>query len=275
MPVYSPTRTKNGVFTLTTGVSDYVTSSDIPTADLYTTASSALGSDLGSDLEKYLFTPATASNLDSIKNTVNQHINRRINSGTTVTYDLEYGATRTSDYTISNIVSGAPSGTPGWVEDISYSPSGAVNFKINSMEANDFWAVFGRDEKEVKRQRIKSNLLVLTKSRGGVINNIPENEQVAIESLREEITEAEFRKYMKYGFVLVEGRSGKTYQIFRNAHHTKVWKGGKLVEEICVRIKNDLKVPPTDNVIAFRTMILCDENEFKKLGNVYNMTKAA
>ena len=80
---------------------------------------------------------------------------------------------------------------------------------------------------------------------------------------------------MKYGFVLIEGKSGKTYQIFRNAYHTKVWKGGKLIEEVCVRIKSNLKVPPTDNVIAFRTMIRIDEEEFRKIGNVYKMIKAA
>ncbi len=84
------------------------------------------------------------------------------------------------------------------------------------------------------------------------------------------ITEIEFRKYMKHGFLLVKGLSGRVYQIFRDKDHTKVWENGKVVEEVCVRIRN-LSVPPTDNVIAFRTMILCSENDFKKLGNVYKM----
>ena len=91
---------------------------------------------------------------------------------------------------------------------------------------------------------------------------------MAIETLREEITETEFRKYLKYGFVIAKGQSGKTYQIFRNQDHTKVWKGGKIIEEICVRIK-DCKIPPTDNVIAFKNMVQIDEEEFRKMGNVY------
>lgn len=129
-------------------------------------------------------------------------------------------------------------------------------------------------QKEIKRQNIRNNLMINIKSRANLIRNIPENEQVAIESLREEITETEFRKYLKYGFVLVKGQSGKTYQVFRNRSHTKVWKGGKIIEEVCVRLKN-YKIPPTDNVIAFLNMIQIDEEEFRKMGNIYKMQRAA
>jgi hypothetical protein len=125
-----------------------------------------------------------------------------------------------------------------------------------------------------KRNKIRSNLLPDIHSRACPIRDIPENEQIAIEALREEITESEFRKYIKYGFVLVEGQSGKTYQIFRNQSHTKVWKNGKVIEEICVRIKNH-RIPPTDNVIAFLNMVQIDEEEFRKMGNLYKMQKAA
>ena len=127
-----------------------------------------------------------------------------------------------------------------------------------------------------KRQRLKSNLIISRKSRADIIpNNIPDNERVAIETLREVISETEFRKYLKYGFVLVKGQSGKTYQIFRNKSHTKVWLGGQLVEEICVRISYAFNTPPTDNVIALKTMIETDEEECRSLANVYKMKQAA
>jgi hypothetical protein len=87
------------------------------------------------------------------------------------------------------------------------------------------------------------------------------------------ITELEFRKYINYGFLSVRGRSGRVYQIFRNQSHTKVWKGDKLVEEVCVRIRES--VPPTDNVIAFKAIVEADEEEFHKIGNVYKMEKVA
>ena len=144
---------------------------------------------------------------------------------------------------------------------------------------NYYWPIFNKipeTQKEIKRQRIRSNLIINIKSRADLIinKNTPENERRAIETLREEITESEFRKYIKYGFVLVNGQSGKTYQIFRNEPHTKVWKGGKIIEEICVRIR-DRNIPPTDNIIAFKNIIQIDEKEFRKLGNVYKMNRAA
>ena len=61
-------------------------------------------------------------------------------------------------------------------------------------------------------------------------------------------------------------------KIHKARYSTKVWLNGQVVEEVCVRIKN---VPPTDNVIAFRQIIQSSETEFRKLGNVYKMSKAA
>lgn len=100
------------------------------------------------------------------------------------------------------------------------------------------------------------------------------SENTAIETLREEITETEFRNYLKRGFLNVMGASGRTYQIFRKKQHIKVWYDGDVIEEICVGIQ-DYKVPPTDKLIAFKMMIETDEEEFKKLGNVYPMKKVA
>ncbi|MBE3087000.1 MAG: hypothetical protein IMZ64_12385 [Bacteroidetes bacterium] len=119
--------------------------------------------------------------------------------------------------------------------------------------------------------KLKSNLSIVVKSRAPEVDRFEPAERVAMETLREFISEAEFRKYLRYGFILVKGLSGDTYQVFRNRAHTRVWRNGKVVEEVCVRIKHDQKVPPTDNVIAFRQIIRSSEDEFKKLGNVYKM----
>lgn len=125
-----------------------------------------------------------------------------------------------------------------------------------------------------KLQQLKRNLTIIVKSRASPIFNISQNEQVAIDTLREMITETDFRKYLIHGFILVKGCSGRVYQVFRDRHHTKVWENGELVEEVCVRVK-DSRIPLTDNLIAFKIMIESDENEFRKLGNVYNMRRAA
>jgi len=158
--------------------------------------------------------------------------------------------------------------------------SGSMGLNIDndgSVSINSIQPYFPKSPRSIKRENIKKNLATHFKSRANSVNplkGLPENEQRAIETLREEITESEFRKYIKYGFVLVKGQSGKTYQIYRNESHTKVWKNGKVIEEICVRIKN-YKIPPTDNVIAFSNMIQIDEEEFRKIGNVYKRMSVA
>lgn len=101
-------------------------------------------------------------------------------------------------------------------------------------------------------------------------SNFSPQEKKALETLREMITEKEFRKYLKEGFLLVKSVSGKIYQIFKDKAHTKVWLMGELIEEVCVRISREINAPPTDNVIAFKQMIETDEEEFRKCGNVYN-----
>jgi hypothetical protein len=125
-----------------------------------------------------------------------------------------------------------------------------------------------------KREKIRSRLQVVVKSRADEMREISPQEQVAMDTLREMISEADYRKYLKYGFVVVKGDSGDSYQIFRNRQHLKVWRKNVLVEEICVRIK-DWGVPPTDKVIAFITMIRADEEEFKAMGNRYKMSQYA
>jgi len=118
--------------------------------------------------------------------------------------------------------------------------------------------------------KLKENLVVIVKARSKPLPNINDDEARAIETLREMLTETEYRRYIKNQFILVKGSSGNTYQVFRDKSHTNVWCNGKKVEEVCVRIK-DSRIPPTDNVIAFKTIIETNEEEFKKMGNVYKI----
>lgn len=116
--------------------------------------------------------------------------------------------------------------------------------------------------------RIKQNLTIIIKTRAVTFANIAPNEFQAIQTLREIITESEYRHYLKYGFILVKALSGRVYQVFRNRNHTRVYEKGQCVQEMCVRIK-DAKIPPTDNVIAFKTIIETDEKQFAAISNVY------
>lgn len=222
---------------------------------------------LGSSLQQFLYQPMNAQTNYLIKNTVSSTIDNYINSATTAGIATDGIIT---DYTVEqNIYNNTYE--INW-RGYTYSDT-AVTYSTEDVEKWTNLIVGGEDyKKQQAKIKMKSNLVIHVKSRAVnlIPKDLPQNEQVAIETLREGITEAEFRKYMKCGFLLVPSKSGKIYQVFRNKSHTKVWKGGKLIEEICVRLKN-VNVPPTDNVIAFRAMIQIDEEEFRKMGNLYKM----
>jgi hypothetical protein len=119
-------------------------------------------------------------------------------------------------------------------------------------------------------------LTIIVKTHSNPIFNICGPEGIAIETLREQITEEEWRRYIKNGFLSVKGASGKIYQLPRGAGyspHVKVWENGALVAEICAYITDD-SIPPTDRVLAFKAMIEADEGELWRRGNVFNMKPA-
>jgi hypothetical protein len=243
--------------------------------------------DLGSSLHTYIGATATPAVLLNIKDTANNYLNHQLATTgtgtgaivTDVTYDIATNGLRvhTTNDTASITIGGtADSGAiyrNSEIDELERAVNHEWTWRVNSGGSVTFDTA---DPKTAKRSRIKSNLIIPIKSRAlpPIRKEVPENEQVAMETLREMVTEQEFRKYLKYGFVLVPGVGGKTYQVFKNRSHTKVWKNGKIVEEICVRIKS-YDIPQTDNVIAFMSMIQASEEDFRKLGNVYNMVHAA
>jgi len=113
-----------------------------------------------------------------------------------------------------------------------------------------------------------------TRTRARPVGRVSGSEAIALECLREMITEDEYRKYLSQGFIMVKGASGKVYQVWRGARsHTHVWENGKKLEEICVYVK-DSKVPPTDQVVALKTMVETDEEELRRMANVFTYREA-
>jgi hypothetical protein len=113
----------------------------------------------------------------------------------------------------------------------------------------------------VVKSRIRSEYLVQTPA-----------ESKALDTLRDMISEADFRRYLIYRFLLVTGKSGKIYQIFNLDRHIHVWEKGQHIEDLCVYLK-DNRIPPTDKLIAFKIMIETDEEAFRKSANIYNYRK--
>lgn len=94
-------------------------------------------------------------------------------------------------------------------------------------------------------------------------------ELVALQLLRRMVSKDVFKKYLKHGFVTIQGPSGLVYQIRRGFNHIKVWKQGQLVCELCVQLRD--RIPPTDEVIAKMVIAECDEIDIWRRANIYWM----
>lgn len=104
--------------------------------------------------------------------------------------------------------------------------------------------------------------------RGADFGDAKQNEIVALQLLRQMVPHDVFKKYLKYGFVTVNGPSGLTYQIQRKSHNIIVWDKGQKVSSLCVYLQ-DTNIPPTDEVVA--KMLICqyDEPDIWKRANIH------
>jgi hypothetical protein len=125
-----------------------------------------------------------------------------------------------------------------------------------------------------ERGSLLSGLQIIVKSRANMPYTFSESERRALETLREMISESDYRKYLKYGFILVPGQNERVYQIGRNESHVKVWSKGEKIEEICVGIK-DPGIPLTDKVVTLKVILESSEEEFRRMGNIYKLQIAA
>lgn len=90
-------------------------------------------------------------------------------------------------------------------------------------------------------------------------------ELTALQLLRGLVGQDEFRRYLKYGFIMVRGASGLRYQIKRGRHVIDVWNERGRVHGICVYLAGNY--PPTDDTITRMLMAERDELELWRKGN--------
>jgi len=91
-------------------------------------------------------------------------------------------------------------------------------------------------------------------------------EQKARDTLRDLLSEADWRGYATNGFIVVRGPSGRRYQIFRDQRRTVVWDNGREVARICIH--TDHNCPPTDHVLNLKILTELDEDAVWAGGNV-------
>lgn len=92
----------------------------------------------------------------------------------------------------------------------------------------------------------------------------------ALSLLKNLLHEDDFRRYLRYGFVVVQGASGLDYQIIRGQSHVKVRRRGIKVAELCVNVDRQVGVPPTDSVIARMVLAQYDETDLWKRANIHH-----
>jgi len=123
-------------------------------------------------------------------------------------------------------------------------------------------------ESVIKRQ-IKQNLLIKmgNNQRKYIAAKVSPQELKARETLRDMITESEWRRYVTNGFIMVKAGSGYWYQIFNSGRNTQVYKNGKRINSICIH--TDRECPLTDHVINMKIMAELDETAIWRGGNVH------
>jgi len=254
----------------------------VPKANCYTNyTASTIGIDTGDTtgtttllkyngvVQKYLYQPATAENTYQMAAELGT-------AASNIAFDTETNTLNINYTPLDNVTTGANYITNYTNNNLFYNNDTTL---INNWFPLD--GGYGFDGANApmmsRRSQLRAQLSPAVHVRSAAVQAESPQEAIAQETLREVVTEDQYRKYLRYGFVLVQGLSGATYQVFRNRTHVKVWVGGKLVEEVCVYLKavEGLRVPPTDKVVAFKTMIEADEEAFKGMGNRYRMAVAA
>lgn len=143
---------------------------------------------------------------------------------------------------------------------------------------NNQWILSGqaRSKADLKREKIKRQLQARALNHHGLaaratqpsadFTTVNPTELVALRLLKGMVDKDQWRRYLRYGFVLARGKSGMIYQIIRGQAHVKVYRRGDKVAELCIKVPG---VPPTDEVIARKVMIECDEMRIWHDANIH------
>ena len=126
-----------------------------------------------------------------------------------------------------------------------------------------------KSKKVLFQSMVYNNLSPKTKNRGKILTTASIAELKARETLREFITEDDWRRYVTNGFIMAKGQSGKWYQLFGD-ERVKVFEKGKLVCKLCI---HSTGCPPTDHVLSMKTLVEFDEEAIWAGANIHELTK--
>lgn len=135
--------------------------------------------------------------------------------------------------------------------------------------------IYSNSYVETKAQKflrdLRAKMVPAVKSRQKPLRKaIPGPELKARQTLREMILESEWRRYLTNGFIMVQGQSGKWYQVFNDMRRIQVYENNKLINRLCIYTTNDC--PPTDHVINMKLLAELDEERLWSGSNAYPIT---
>lgn len=95
--------------------------------------------------------------------------------------------------------------------------------------------------------------------------HVTQPEMVALQLMKSMLSKEDWKRYLRYGFVVIHGASGLYYQVVRNQDHVRVYRRGKKIAELCIYVPG---VPPTDQVVAKKIMLECSEMDVWHKANI-------
>jgi hypothetical protein len=157
--------------------------------------------------------------------------------------------------------------------------TGDFRIIVNATVDNVYFAgMAAQNLADTIKHRIRSNMQALIKKTGSRKHlpgesKISTQELKARETLREMITESEYRRYIANGFIMVKAASGLWYQIFNKSagYHVRSYKDGKPFESLCIH--TDAQCPPTDHVINMKVLAEIDEEALRKGANITSLAQ--
>lgn len=156
--------------------------------------------------------------------------------------------------------------TGHWLWEDGVKQDGFARYKLDPMEAK---------KEEIKRNLEAQAIANTLNHHGRAVRavhspadftKVSQSEIIALQLMKSMIPDREWKRYLRYGFVVAQGKSGMVYQILRGQDHVRVFRKGNKVAELCIKVPG---VPPTDEVIARKIMVECDEMRIWHDANIH------
>lgn len=149
-----------------------------------------------------------------------------------------------------------------------------ISYANLALDEANYLASQKLDLKGLMREAIKHNLLIRSGGKRKSLDlNVTPQELKARDTLRDMISEAEWRRYATNGFLMVKGSKDFSkgaaywYQIFADrSRRVRVYQNGKALKDICIH--SDQVCPPSDHVINMKVLVEIDEQAVWSGGNV-------